>query len=190
MNKVGSGYFEAMGLTIVRGRAFEPAADAENAPPLTIVSESMAAAYWPEADALGQCLLIGRAEDGDVPCSEVVGVVENHRRQELVEDDHFLYFVNQWHPSFSGPPQAIMAGTTGPADEYIASLRAEASGVSGLIRFVNVHTLQRYIEPHLRSWRLGALMFTLFDVALRQHELGVRSALAYRESFTSSCSAR
>lgn len=164
MNKVGSGYFEAMGLTIVRGRACEPAADAENAPPLTIVSESMAAAYWPEADALGQCLLIGRAEDGYVPCSEVVGVVENHRRQELVEDDHFLYFVNQWHPSFSGPPQAIMAGTTGPADEYIASLRAEASGVSGLIRFVNVHTLHRYIEPHLRSWRLGALMFTLFGV--------------------------
>ena len=99
-----------------------------------------------------------------MPCSEVVGVVENHRRQELVEDDHFLYFVNQWHPSFSGPPQAIMAGTTGPADEYIASLRAEASGVSGLIRFVNVHTLQRYIKPHLRSWRLGALMFTLFGV--------------------------
>lgn len=195
VNKVGSGYFEAMGLTIVRGRAFEPDDDAGNAPPVTIVSESMAAAYWPEADALGQCLLIGRAEDGDVPCSEVVGVVENHRRQELLEDDHFLYFVNQWHPSFSGPPQAIMAGTKGPADEYLASLRAEAGGVSGLIRFVNVHALQRYIEPHLRSWRLGALMFTLFgvlalivagwglysvlafDVALRQHELGVRSAL-------------
>ncbi len=195
VNKVGSGYFEAMGLAIVRGRSFEPADDAENSPPVTIVSESMAAAYWPEADALGQCLLVGIAEDEDVPCSEVVGVVENHRRQELVEDDHHLYFVNQWHPSFSGPPQAIMVGTSGPPEEYIPSLRAEASDVSALIRFANVHPLQRFIDPQLRSWRLGALMFTLFgilalivagcglysvlafDVALRQHELGVRSAL-------------
>jgi ABC-type lipoprotein release transport system permease subunit len=58
-----------------------------------------------------------------------------------------------------------MAGTSGPADEYIASLRAEASNVSGLIRFVNVHPLQQYIDPQLRSWKLGALMFTLFGVS-------------------------
>ena len=69
MNKVGSGYFEAMGLRIVTGRAFEPADDGESAAPVTIISESMATAIWPEDDPLGQCMLMGgdEAEDQAVP---------------------------------------------------------------------------------------------------------------------------
>jgi predicted permease len=199
VNKVGSGYFDALGLTILQGRGFEPADDAERSPTVAVVSESMARAIWPNGDALGACMLVGDAGDYDadeVPCTEIVGVVENHRRQDLVEDDpHFLYFLNQHHPALGALPQAIMAGVTGPAGAAMALLRDEAAGTSSQIRFVNVVPLRDRIEPQLRSWRLGASMFTAFgvlalivagwglysvlafDVALRHHELGIRSAL-------------
>jgi predicted permease len=199
VNKVGSGYFDAMGLTILQGRGFEPTDDAERSPTVAVVSESMARAIWPNGDALGACMLVGDADDYDgdeVPCTQIVGVVENHRRQDLVEDDpHFLYFLNQHHPALGALPQAIMAGVTGPADAAMALLRDEAAGTSSQIRFVNVTPLRDRIEPQLRSWRLGASMFTAFgvlalivagwglysvlafDVALRHHELGIRSAL-------------
>jgi len=195
VNKVGSGYFEAMGLTILQGRAFEPADDSDDAPLVAIVSESMARAIWPNGGALGACMLIGDEED-DPPCTEVVGVVENHHRQDLVEDDpHFLYFVNQSQGEFEGPPQAIMAGTRGDAVAALDMIRDEATASSTQIRFVNAVSLQRHIDPQLRSWKLGASMFTAFgilalivagwglysvlafDVALRRHEIGIRSAL-------------
>lgn len=195
VNKVGSGYFEAMGLSIALGRAFVPADDAEGAAPVAIVSASMAEAVWPEGDAIGACMMLDD-DTGDPPCTEIVGVVENHRRQNLIEEDpHFLYFLNWSHPALDGPPQALLAGTTGDAAEWLPAIRREAQAASPLIRFVDVRVLAERIEPELRPWRLGASMFTAFgslallvaasglfsvvafDVAARRHELGVRSAL-------------
>ena len=194
VNKVGAGYFETMALTIVEGRGIEAQDEASGAPPVAVLSESMARAIWPEESAVGQCLLFDDLEDGT--CTQVVGVVENHRRQSLVEDDHFLYYVNQGHPAFQGPPQALMVRVRSD-DAAIAlnRIRGEARSASSQIRFVAADPLNSYVEPQLRSWRLGASMFTVFgllalvvaawglystlafDVALRRHEIGVRSAL-------------
>jgi len=194
VNKVGSGYFETMGLTIVEGRGIEPIDDARGAAPVAVVSRSMASAVWPRGDVLGACMILG--EEEDAACTEVVGVVEDHRRQDLVEDDpHFLYYVNRSNPAFQGPPQAIMARLRGEPRSGLASLRREAREASGQIRFVGAASMTDYIAPQLRSWRLGASMFTVFgilalivaawglysvlafDVALRRHEIGVRCAL-------------
>jgi len=195
VNKVSSGYFEAMGLSIVSGRPFSRSDDPAEAPPVTVLTESMATAIWPTENAVGQCIYLGSADEGGDTCTTVVGVVENHRRQALVEDDEFLYYVPQEHPAFSGPPQSIVAGTVGPATAVVESIRAQAAGISPLVRFVSASPLQSSIDPELRSWRLGATMFTLFgalalivagwglysvlafDVALRRQELGVRAAL-------------
>lgn len=194
VNKVGSGYFEAMRLSIVQGRGMEEPDDAYGAQPVAVLSESMARAIWPDGGMLGQCMMIG--DDADTPCTEVVGVVENHRRQNLVEDDpHFLYYVNQAHPAFEGPPQTLMVGMTGDARASVDIVRDEARATSSQIRFVNAVAMSDYVEPEMRSWKLGASMFTVFgllalvvaawglysvlafDVALRRHEIGVRSAL-------------
>jgi ABC-type antimicrobial peptide transport system permease subunit len=63
------------------------------------------------------------------------------------------------------------------------------------VRFVDAVALSDYVAPQMRSWRLGASMFTAFgvlalivagwglysvlafDVTLRRRELGIRSAL-------------
>lgn len=193
VNKVGAGYLETMGLSVRAGRGIGAPDDTEGASPVAVVSESMAAAYWPAGDAIGSCMIF----DEDEPvCTEVIGVVENHRRQALVEDDpHFLYYVNQGHPDFQGPPQAIMVGTDGDPELVLEAVRAEARDASTQVRFVNATSLADFVEPELRSWTMGAAMFTVFgalalivaawglysvlafDVALRRHELGVRTAL-------------
>ena len=140
-------------------------------------------------------LIIGPV--GDVPCSEVVGIVENHREQNLVEDDpNFQYFLNQTNPALPAPPMSMVVGTTGDTEALVDLIRYEAGAASTQIRFVNAVSMSDYIEPEkMRSWRLGASMFTAFgflalivagwglysvlafDVALRQHELSIRSAL-------------
>ena len=197
VNKVGAGYFEAMGLDIRRGRPFDARDEADGSAPVTIVTEGMARAIWPDVDPIGQCLIVGSPQDGqEPPCSEVVGVVEDHRRDELLESDpHFMYFVNEGHPAFQGPPQALMVRLPGSVDSHRALLVAESGAVSPLIRFVNVLPMADLIAPQLRSWSLGASMFSAFgllalvvaawglygvlafDVALRRMEIGVRTAL-------------
>lgn len=194
VNKVGAGYFETMSLGILEGRGIERIDEAAGAPPVTVLSESMARAIWPDETAIGKCLVF--SDQDDASCTQVVGVVENHRRQALLEDDHFLYYVNQGHPAFQGPPQALMVRLR--SDDVgvgLNRLRTEARSASSQIRFVGADPLTAYVEPDLRSWRLGASMFTVFgflalvvaawglystlafDVALRRHEIGVRSAL-------------
>ena len=191
-----AGYFDAMGLAVLRGRGFTEADDAESAPPVIVVSESMADAIWPAGDALGSCMIFGR-EESAWPCAEVVGVVENHRRQQLVEEDpHFMYYLNRSHPAFGGEaPDAIMIGVSGEAASMVPQIRDVARGTSSLVRYADAVPLSSRIEPQLRSWRLGASMFSAFgllalivaawglysvlafDVALRRRELGIRSAL-------------
>jgi predicted permease len=196
-NKVGSGYFEAMDLQILQGRAFVSADDAEGAPPVAVLTQGMAQAIWPDGNALGACMIFDDDESGEAaPCTAVVGIVENHRREEIVESDpHWLYFLNQPHPAFRGPPQGMMVGTTGDAAGLATTVQAELRGASTQIRFASARSLQGNVDPQLRSWTLGASMFSAFgllalvvaawglysvlafEVATRRRELSIRSAL-------------
>ncbi|MCK5653288.1 MAG: ABC transporter permease, partial [Gemmatimonadetes bacterium] len=196
MNRVGAGYFEAMGLSILQGRPFRASDEGEGAAPVAVVSYGMARAIWPETSPIGECMLLGNNDGGEVPCTTVVGVVEDHNLQQIDEEHpQFNYFLNPGHPAAIGPPQALMVRTTGPAQDQIALLRSTLVEASSRIRFVNIWPLQTRVERQLRSWKLGATMFTIFgilalvvaagglysvlafDVALRRPELGIRSAL-------------
>lgn len=70
-NVVWPGYFDVMGLTLARGRAFVPADGRPDAPLTAVVNETMARAYWPDGDAVGRPLRFG-----DTP-AVVVGVVRD-----------------------------------------------------------------------------------------------------------------
>jgi predicted permease len=54
-NSIGADYFTAMGISILRGRAFTVAeATQPNGPAVAIIDEALAKKLWPEGDALGQ----------------------------------------------------------------------------------------------------------------------------------------
>src|SRR5262249_49246129 len=50
-------YFKTMGTRITRGRAFT-IDDRKDAPPVAVVSDSMARALWPGRDPIGQCMRV------------------------------------------------------------------------------------------------------------------------------------
>src|SRR5262249_27738896 len=67
---------------LVSGRTFT-AADVVGAAPVAVISETTARTFWPGTNALGQCVKLGA---DSMPCTTVVGVVTDARRQQLVED--------------------------------------------------------------------------------------------------------
>src|SRR5438067_1332084 len=84
-NEVGEGYFATIGIPIITGREFNRTDD-ENAPPVAIVNETMAAKYWPGKDPVGQRL---KVKD---KWMEIVGVAKNaNYRTKLEQSTPFFY---------------------------------------------------------------------------------------------------
>ncbi len=55
------GFFETLGVPIVRGRSFAAADALEGAEPVGMVSETFVRTVWPDRDPIGQCFTIGLA---------------------------------------------------------------------------------------------------------------------------------
>ena len=189
-NAVSGDYFGAIGARIVQGRAFTESDQAAGAH-VAIVNETAARLWWPGESAIGKCVQL----DDDSPrCSEVVGVVQNTHRQQIVEDE-FVQLIVPLAQAAPLAPGVVLFSTSGNADRVVAEAHRRMQSAEPGLPYINVRRLDALVAPRLRSWRLGATMFTVFgalavvlaaiglysvlayDVAERRLELGVRSAL-------------
>ena len=196
MYEVTPGFLEAMDLDLLAGRSITER-DAGASQPVAVVNRSMAEALWPQQSALGRCLYVGRGPEGadQTRCSEIVGVVEDSRRQEVDDVTTFQYYVPLAQQQANGVPRVmvIRVAETTPATDR--AIRATILGLDPRIRYVDAEPLMNRIDPSTRSWQLGAAVFSIFgllalvvssiglysvlafDVAQRTREIGVRSAL-------------
>jgi len=78
---VTPGYFQAMGLTLVRGR-FLTDADREDTMPAAVINDTMAARYWPNEEVIGRQFMMGT---DDKPWLTIVGIVGTVRHNAVVE---------------------------------------------------------------------------------------------------------
>jgi len=78
---VSPGYFDVLGIPVLKGRDFTFSDDA-NAPGVVMINEAMARRYWPNGDPLNDQLIIGRgmrpAYDQE-PVRQIIGIVGNIR---------------------------------------------------------------------------------------------------------------
>jgi hypothetical protein len=174
----------------VRGRLFT-ADDLAGSEWVTVVNESMASTFWPGEDAVGQCLTL---YDERIPCVRVVGIVRDMKQWSLQELPNLQYFVPIAQArEISGT--LILVRPAGEPEESIARVREELVAMRADLPYVNVSTIQRRIDPQIRPWRMGAILFSVFGVLAlivaasglysvlawlveqRRHEFGVRSAL-------------
>ncbi|MDP9050048.1 MAG: ABC transporter permease [Acidobacteriota bacterium] len=95
MDTVDEGYFETMGIPIVRGRGFL-AYDNADGPRVAVVNEQFAKHYWPGADAVGKHI---RLESGTGTPVEIVGVAQMIKYRSPNEKPlDFVYMPLAQHP--------------------------------------------------------------------------------------------
>lgn len=184
------GYFATMGTRVVRGRGLSTD-DRAGAPPVAVVSESMARVLWPGQEAVGRCF---RMRADTTPCLTVVGVAEDMVQRDLTASQRFHYYLPLAQSTRTLGNYLLVKTRDDPAT-MIEPMRAALQRTLGGAGYVNVQPLASIVGNEHRSWRLGATMFGLFSVLAllvaavglhgvvaysvtqRLHELGVRAAL-------------
>jgi predicted permease len=186
---VSGEYFAALGMRIVSGRAFAERDDA-HAPLVAVVNQTMARALWPNANAVGKCLVYGPPTN---PCVTVVGIVSDVRNWGLGRRTAMTWYLPLAQTAWL-PHALVVRAAPERAAAVTALLRRDIrAAFAGAV--VGVAPLEARLEPHNRPRRLSASLFTAFGLLAllvagvgvygvascayteRLHELGVRVAL-------------
>jgi putative ABC transport system permease protein len=123
---VTPGYFPALGIPLVRGRALD-ARDAEGDAPVILVNETLARRFWPDQDPIGR-----RIRRGDDSLLEVVGVVGDVRQVGLSQDARSEIYL---------PPQERSVGNL-----RTASLVVKATSAAGPLAAA-IHRAVEEVDP-------------------------------------------
>jgi predicted permease len=195
-------YFETTGVRLLRGRDFG-AGDRLGAPPVAIVSETMARTLWPGEDPLGRRFVFTGGLSGSADSFDpaffpdepftVVGVAGDVRRQSLAEPPRPEYY--RPHAQITWASQYLVVRTRDDPDPVAARMRATVWSLDPTVAVESVRTLAAQVAesvatPRFRVLLLGAFalvtgvlaMVGLYavvalSVARRTREMGIRLAL-------------
>lgn len=186
---VTPGFFQAMGITTLRGRVFSHE-DAYNGPPLAVVSESFASKMWPNEDPIGKRFYWGGTTGR---LRTVIGVVNDVRDvSPQTSPEPTLYLANSQVPV---PAMAVVLRTSNDPLNVASSLRAVVHSLDPLLAVDDIHLLRRNRIDALTGPRFNlslmivfaALALVLaasglyaviaFGVVQRRREIGIRLAM-------------
>ena len=190
-------YLDVMNVELVEGRLFTEH-DTRTAPLVALVNESMARKVWAGQRAVGRCIRAGMGDPGMgdpmtaaafLPCRQVVGVVRDSRARSLRTEGNEARLM-QYYVPFPQVPEmpmpdipnvhAMLVEVAGDPARMVTPVQRAIHASASVPVFAQVRPYQELLDPQLRSWRLGASLFSIFGtLALGIAALGLFAVVSY-----------
>jgi predicted permease len=192
------GYFETMGIALIRGRTFAPS-DAKGTETVAIIDENLAKLYWPNQDPIGKHMRNGLSQGW----ATIVGVVAPVRHSTVVGEEGAgmnaegeakgVYYYSMYQAG--APATFFVVRSAGSATSATQALRAAFASVDPNQPISDVKTMDQRIALSLGPRRSVVALLTVFaamalalaaiglfglvrfNVTQRVQEIGVRVAL-------------
>ena len=186
------GYFQAMGIPLVGGRDFRDS-DRPQTPPVTIINESLARAYFPNEDPVGKRLVLESWTFFGRRSHEIVGVAGDVKHRGLTTPPALLAYLPM--AQFPSTGSDVVVRTANDPLTYVTAVRAAVRSIDPDQPIYDIQTVEQRVARTLAQDRFGTLLLSVFSflavmlavgglygvlsyaTAQRTREVGVRIAM-------------
>jgi putative ABC transport system permease protein len=183
VQRVTPEYFDALGMTLVRGRLFTHRDDAES-PPVVVISEAMAQKHWPGEDAIGKRMKVFMP---DWPWIEVIGILKDVRHRGPNQEPRPRWYVPhaQAYVSAYATPLSTTIAVRSNSDPtpLMGPIRNLMTEFDGSVPISNVRTMEQILDGAVGGQRFVMTLLSVFGLlALFLAVVGVYGVVSYAVS--------